>query len=302
MAAPERARKPLPIDVEDVRRELRAPDARVVLAAASALGALAVRVQLPETYASVVDDLVDALGRLEGERGAQASVLAALSGLCATVPGARERAIERDACARAVTEALDGGRAIDAPMDGPDDATASVCVNALDLFRFMQSESDRRGFECVRGDARIMAFAFAAARCAGGSELDFMKRVGGIDLIVNLAQQCAEDEDAFDSLVREGAFDAFARALQADEDEVVVRGLIGLACALPRRRALRARLAEDGEAVRRLATFMGSSTDESVRGFSGGLFRALAMDPETKGLVEKALRAGAESAASVDTA
>jgi hypothetical protein len=273
-----------------------------VLAAASALGALAVRVQLPETYASVVDDLVDALGRLEGERGAQASVLAALSGLCATVPGARERAIERDACARAVREALDGGRAIDAPMDGPDDATASACVNALDLFRFVQSESDRRGFECVRGDARIMAFAFAAARCSGGAELDFMKRVGGIDLIVNLAQQCAEDEDAFDSLVREGAFDAFSRALQADEDEVVVRGLIGLACALPRRRALRARLAEDGEAVRRLATFMGSSTDESVRGFSGGLFRALAMDPETKGLVEKALRAGAESAAIVNTA
>ena len=111
MPTPESARKPLPIDVEDVRRELRASDARVVLAAASALGALAVRVQLPETYASVVDDLVDALGRLEGERGAQASVLAALSGLCATVPGARERAIERDACARAVCEALDGGRA-----------------------------------------------------------------------------------------------------------------------------------------------------------------------------------------------
>ena len=59
MPTPESARKPLPIDVEDVRRELRASDARVVLAAASALGALAVRVQLPETYASVVDDLVD---------------------------------------------------------------------------------------------------------------------------------------------------------------------------------------------------------------------------------------------------
>ena len=140
----------------------------------------------------------------------------------------------------------------------------------------------------ARGRARTPG-ALQRRDARAGAELDFMKRVGGIDLIVNLAQQCAEDEDAFDSLVREGAFDAFSRALQADEDEVVVQ-VIGLACPLPRRRALRARLAEDGEAVRRLATFMGSSTDESVRGFSGGLcFAPSRWIPRRKGLVEKAL-------------
>lgn len=113
--------------------------------------------------------------------------------------------------------------------------------------------------------------------------------------MVNFAQQCADDAETFDALMRDGGFDAFVDALQSDEDDIAVRGLIGLACALPRRRALRARLAEDGAAVRRLATFMGSSQDQEVKGFASGLFRALAIDPETKSLVEKALREGADA-------
>ena len=74
--------------------------------------------QLPTDHdlASVVDDLVDALGRVEGERGAQASVLAALSGLCATVPGARERdkrnkiaAQRADSTAEMLAQVVTGG-------------------------------------------------------------------------------------------------------------------------------------------------------------------------------------------------
>jgi hypothetical protein len=282
----------LPIASADVKRELASDDARVVTAAASALGALAVRVQLPTDFAALVDDLLDALVR-GGAKDArkQASVLAALSGLCAGVDGARGRALDRGAVATVTREALganDGG-VHDEEMD-------AVRVNALDFFRFLQHDDDRRGFEAVRGDSMCMAFVLASARERGSRELDFMKRVGGVDLVVNFAQQVAGDDEKFDALIREGAFEVFTHALLADEDEVTVRGLIGLACALPRRRALRVKLAEDGECVRRLATLMGSSTDESLKGFAGGLFRALALDPETKGLVEKALREGGADA------
>ena len=282
----------LPIASADVKRELASSDDRVVTAAASALGALAVRVQLPTDFAALVDDLMDALerdGAKTGKKDARklASVLAALSGLCASVDGARGRALDRGAAATVTREALGANE------DGANDEEMdAVRVNALDFFRFLQHDDDRRGFEAVRGDSRCMAFVLASARERGSREMDFMKRVGGVDLVVNFAQQVAADDEKFDALIREGAFEVFTHALLADEDEVTVRGLIGLACALPRRRALRVKLAEDGECVRRLATLMGSSTDESLKGFAGGLFRALALDPETKGLVEKALREG----------
>lgn len=302
--------KPLPITPDDVRRELASTDARVVTAAASALGALAMRAKLPSDFATLVDDLLNVLaddGRITSdEPAAQAAVLAALTGLCATVDGARHRALERDAVGMTMTRALDGGRALsanattgassaggstaeDADIAG---ARSSVCINALDFFRFLQSEGDSRGFNAVRNDPRCMAFALEATKVSGRTELDFMKRVGGVDLIVNLTQQVADDEQKFNDIIREGAFDVFTTALKADEDEVAVRGCIGLACALPRRRDLRLRLAEDGEIIRRLATLMGA-TDEGIKAFASGLFRALAMDPETKPFVEKGLRDGA---------
>ena len=280
--APARA---LPIAPEDVARELRSSDDRVVVAAASALGALSVRTRLPSAFAVLVDDLVDVLTRSEGGARA-ASALAALSGLCATVDGARDRALRSGVCAAVGARA--GGW-----TEATDEETGATCVNALDFFRFLQAEGDPRGFEQVRGDPTCFAFAMRCSRARGTGELDVMKRVGGVDLLVNFAQQCADDADAFDALMREGSFDVFVDALQSDEDDIAVRGLIGLACALPRRRALRTRLAEDGAAVRRLATFMGSAQDQEVKGFASGLFRALAIDPETKSLVEKALREGA---------
>ena len=307
-ASPAEEQKPLPITPDDVRRELASSDARVVTAAASALGALAMRAKLPSDFATLVDDLLNVLaddGRITSdEPAAQAAVLAALTGLCATVDGARHRALERDAVGMTMTRALDGGRALsanattdssaggstaDADIAG---ARSSVCINALDFFRFLQSEGDSRGFNAVRNDPRCMAFALEATKVSGRTELDFMKRVGGVDLIVNLTQQVADDEQKFNDIIREGAFDVFTTALKADEDEVAVRGCIGLACALPRRRDLRLRLAEDGEIIRRLATLMGA-TDEGIKAFASGLFRALAMDPETKPFVEKGLRDGA---------
>ena len=305
MASPAEEQKPLPISPDDVRRELASGDARVVTAEASALGALAMRARLPSDFATLVDDLLNVLDEriADDEPAAQAAVLAALTGLCATVDGARNRALERDAVGMTMTRALDGGRALSAnatkSSGGANDdaadiagARSSVCINALDFFRFLQSEGDKRGFNAVRNDPRCMAFALEATKVSGKTELDFMKRVGGVDLIVNLTQQVADDETKFNDIIREGAFDVFTTALKADEDEVAVRGCIGLACALPRRRDLRLRLAEDGEIIRRLATLMGA-TDEGIKAFASGLFRALAMDPETKPFVEKGLRDGA---------
>lgn len=278
----------LPIAPEDVARELRSSDDRVVTAAASALGALSVRTRLPSAFAVLVDDLVDVLTREERASSA-ASALAALSGLCATVDGARDRALRSGVCARV------GARVSGSSAEATDEASGATRVNALDFFRFLQADGDPRGFEQVRGDPTCFAFVMQCSRGRGTRELDVMQRVGGVDLLVNFAQQCADDADAFDALMREGGFDAFVDALQSDDDDVSLRGLIGLACALPRRRALRARLAEDGAAVRRLATFMGSAQDHEVKGFASGLFRALAIDPETKSLVEKALREGASA-------
>ena len=65
-----------------------------------------------------------------------------------------------------------------------------------------------------------MAFVLASARERGSREMDFMKRVGGVDLVVNFAQQVAADDEKFDALIREGAFEVFTHALLADEDEV----------------------------------------------------------------------------------
>ncbi|OUS44334.1 SART-1 family-domain-containing protein, partial [Ostreococcus tauri] len=185
-----------------------------------------------------------------------------MSALCATVDDARSRALALDGVGACATIAIEG----DGEADGADVAR----VNALDFFRFVQREGDRRGFDAVVGDGRCVPFAMACARATGGSAMDFMTRVGGADLVVNLARGCAEDDDAFDDLIRAGAFEVFIDATLAEEDEVTVRGLVGLACATPRRRALRARLAERGDAVRRLAALMGASADEEIKGFSGG--------------------------------
>jgi len=278
----------LPITVDDLARELRSGDDATITAAASALGALAMRVRLPSAFADAMDDLIHALRDRSRTMRCHAATLAAMSALCATVDDARARALALDGVGACATIAIDG----DGEADGADVAR----VNALDFFRFVQREGDRRGFDAVVGDGRCVPFAMACARAVGGSAMDFMTRVGGADLVVNLARGCAEDDDAFDDLIRAGAFEVFIDATLAEEDEVTVRGLVGLACATPRRRALRARLAERGDAVRRLAALMGASADEEIKGFSGGLFRALALDPETKGLVERALRDGANLA------
>ena len=56
------------------------------------------------------------------------------------MPGARERAIERDASRRTRRARRWAAGERSTLMDGPDDATASACVNALDLFRFTIGE------------------------------------------------------------------------------------------------------------------------------------------------------------------
>jgi hypothetical protein len=291
----------LPITPDDVIRELAHEDDRVVIQAASALGALAVRVPLPPSFAPVVDVLVrEVLQKLTTNKRAQAAALAGLAGLIATVDGARAAALSANVIHATMTHALDHGRAVDVDDSEDDGATASCCVNALDCFRFLQNGEDDGGLKATLGDSACVEFVLACAKRDGSSELDAMKRVGGVDLVVNIAQQLTEDEAGFDDFMRRGAFECFTSALRRDDDDVAVRGCIGLACALPRRRALRTQLASDGNAVRRLASLMGSG-DEDVKGFASGLFRALAMDPETKPFVEKALRDGAGGGA-VDSA
>jgi len=292
-----------PFDADAIARELLSENELAVASCASALGALAATRALPREFIITVDALVRIIAIERTQKfhaRTYASALAALAAIEANVEGASARARELDV-ARVVAERVERETSTTTMMseddneddgenddDDDDDGLAMMEINALDVLRFALTKDNDEGHRYLLARKASVSFALERAACEGASEFASMKRLGGVDLIVNIAQG-VESEDEFDALMRDGGFACFARALSSGDDDVAVRGCIGLACALPRRPALRETFARDGDAVRRLATLM-RSEDEDVRGFSSGLFRALALDPSTKPHVERALR------------